>query len=213
MVSQFRFGISGSLSLVAVLALSMPAMSQPREERIKCLSRAHDYSYDIVIQSCTDLISAGQETRRDTAVAFNNRGVAYYMKRELDHAIEDFSQAIALDPNYSEPHEGRASAYFDKGDYDRALNDQNEAIKLDPGNVMALSNICDALLVVGQSQVALANCNEALRQQSDDAVALLHRGNAYLRLGEWDRAIADYDTVLHGHPGISFRSTGADWQS
>jgi tetratricopeptide (TPR) repeat protein len=198
---MIRFGIFGSLSLGAVLALPVPAISQPRDERIECLGRAHDYPYDIVVQSCTDLINAGQETKRDTAVAFNNRGVAYYLKRDLDHAIEDFSQAIALDPSYSEPHDGRASAYSDKGDYDRAVSDLNDAIKLNPKNVTALSNICDTLLVVGQPQVALADCNEALNQQPDDAVALLHRGNVYLRLGEWDRAIADYDAVLHGHPG------------
>jgi tetratricopeptide (TPR) repeat protein len=200
MVSRFRFGIFGSLSLGAVLALPMPAMSQPREAWIKCVNQAHGYSYDIQIESCTDLIRSGQETRHDRAAAFNNRGVAYYTKRDLDHAIEDFSQAIALDPDNSDPYQGRASAYGDKGDNNRALSDYNESIRLNPKNATALSNICDTLLIVGQPQAALADCNEALNQRPNDATALVHRGNVYLRLGDWNRAIADYDAVLHGHP-------------
>jgi tetratricopeptide (TPR) repeat protein len=200
MESRFRFGIFGSLTLGAALALPMPAMAQSREAWIKCVNQGRVYSFDIQVQSCTDLIRSGQETRHDTAAAFDHRGFAYYVKRDLDHAIEDFNQAIALDPGYSEPYDGRASAYSDKGDHGRALSDLNEAIRLDPKNVTALSNICDELLIVGQPQAALADCNEALNLQPDRAVALVHRGNVYLRLGKWDQAIADYDTVLHVQP-------------
>jgi tetratricopeptide (TPR) repeat protein len=195
-----RFGVFG-LSFCAVLALPISAMSQPREAWIKCDNWAHTYSYDIQIQSCTDLIRSGQETRSDTAVAFNDRGVGYYFKRDLDHAIEDFSQAIALDPsNSSDSYQGRASAYSDKGDYDRSLSDFHESLRLNPKNATALSNICDLLLIMGQPQAALAECNEALNLQPIDAITLVHRANVFLRLGEWNQAIDDYDIVLRSNP-------------
>ena len=33
--------------------------------------------------------------------AFNNRGIAWYHKKELDKAMADYTEAIRLDPKYA----------------------------------------------------------------------------------------------------------------
>ena len=57
---------------------------------------------------------------------------AYSSKGEHDRAIEDYSRAIELDPEYAPAYYNRGNAYSDKGEYDRAIEDLNRAIELDP---------------------------------------------------------------------------------
>jgi tetratricopeptide (TPR) repeat protein len=52
-----------------------------------------DYGY--VIKEYTQMIHHDP----DYAVAYNNRGWAYYMKGDWDQAIADFETALRLDPN------------------------------------------------------------------------------------------------------------------
>ncbi|MFN2182777.1 MAG: tetratricopeptide repeat protein, partial [Anaerolineae bacterium] len=46
---------------------------------------------------------------------------------ELDLAIENYTKAIALDPQDAEAYSDRGLAYHDKGDYDRAIADFDQA--------------------------------------------------------------------------------------
>ena len=61
-------------------------------------------------------------------------------KEPNDRAIEDFNQAIRLNPNYAAAFHNRGLAYDDKGQYDRAIEDFNQAIRLDPNDAIAFYN-------------------------------------------------------------------------
>ena len=50
------------------------------------------------------------------STAFLERGEVYLQKGDLARAIEDFTEAIRLDPNYYQPYEGRAKAFRTLGD-------------------------------------------------------------------------------------------------
>jgi len=57
----------------------------------------------------------------------------YFIKKEYDGAVADFSEAIKLDPRTANGYVSRGLAYRAKGDYDRAIADQSEALRLNPG--------------------------------------------------------------------------------
>jgi Flp pilus assembly protein TadD len=54
---------------------------------------------DTVIAGCTAIIQSGQEPCEKLATAFDNRGVAYRQKGEDDRALQDYEQAIQLNPS------------------------------------------------------------------------------------------------------------------
>jgi tetratricopeptide (TPR) repeat protein len=95
---------------------------------------------EIAIGSCTALIESGQETDEVLAVAFFVRGISYDNKQDYDRAIQDYNEAIRLDPNHSYVFTNRGNVYFYKQDYDRAIQDYNEAIRLDPNYANAFHN-------------------------------------------------------------------------
>ena len=68
----------------------------------------------------------------EEARAYLDRGFAYYEKGDYDLAIEDYTEAIRLRPEYASFYWFRGDAYLKKGDYDRAVEDYTEAFRLDP---------------------------------------------------------------------------------
>src|SRR3712207_4675746 len=69
------------------------------------------------IAGCTQVLERGsRETTGTRAVAFNNRGVAYAAKGDLNRAITDFNEAIRLDPEDAYVFNNRGNAYRSRGD-------------------------------------------------------------------------------------------------
>jgi tetratricopeptide (TPR) repeat protein len=82
--------------------------------------------HDLRIKGCSALI----ERNAKDIVAYHNRGEAYGLKGDFDHAIADYTNAIVLDPNYAPAYNSRGRAYVSKGDYVRAVDDVTKAGEL-----------------------------------------------------------------------------------
>src|SRR3990170_1960868 len=70
------------------------------------------------------------EERLLQAIEWFEKGYEYGINGEYDREIEDYSKAIALDPNYAFAYLKRGFAYDDNKQYDRAIEDYNKAIAL-----------------------------------------------------------------------------------
>jgi tetratricopeptide (TPR) repeat protein len=64
------------------------------------------------------------------AKAYNNRGIAYTLKKQFDLAIADFNKAIELDPKNGKPYHNRAIVYSYQGEIDKARQDLQKAQSL-----------------------------------------------------------------------------------
>ena len=88
---------------------------------------------DRTIGGCTSVIERGKRESPETrAAAYNIRGLAYGGKGRYDHAIGDFTKAIALKPNDADFYNNRGTAYGMSGEYDLAIADFDKAIALNP---------------------------------------------------------------------------------
>ena len=118
--------------LVSSLGLSDGAWGQgPRHFR-----DAHEAyqrrDFDGAIRLYTLAIDSGDLPHPDLFFAFNNRANAYAAKRDWDHALQDYSEALRLNPKFAGALRNRGTVYARKGDDARAIQDFSEAARLDP---------------------------------------------------------------------------------
>lgn len=134
------------------------------------------------------------------AVGFNDRGVFSYDKGQLDQAIANFNQALALYPQYAVAYNNRGSAYSQKGQLDQAIADYNQALSIDPQYAQAYSNRGCAYADKGQLDQALADQNQALSIDPQNYDAYYNRGDVYKAKGLIDQAITDYTEAIKIKP-------------
>jgi tetratricopeptide (TPR) repeat protein len=124
-----------------------------------------------------------------------NRGLTYRNMGDLKHALPDFSQAIALQPDNWPAYGIRAFCYTAVGDYDRGIADYTIAIAHNPhpGTVFERGQ---AYLNKKDYRNALADLNRSLADRPNFVPGYQLRANAYVGLKEYDRAVADAETAL-----------------
>ncbi len=85
-------------------------------------------------------------------MAYSNRGSVYDDLGQHQRAIEDYDEAIRLDPQDAAAYNNRGLAYVDLGQFQKATIDLDEAIRLDPQLAMAYNNrsLAYANLVLSQ---------------------------------------------------------------
>ena len=81
---------------------------------------------------------------------------------ELDSAIEEHSQAIAIDPQDTEAYYHRGLAYVTTGQYDQALADFGKVLELDPANASAYYVCGQVYAELGEREESIAYLERAL---------------------------------------------------
>jgi lipoprotein NlpI len=136
--------------------------------------------------------------------ARSSQRLLYGRKGQLDRAIEDFDQAIRLNPNFAEAYVKRSIAHALKGQSDRAIEDLDQAIRLNPNYAQAFYNRGTAYDRKGQFDRAIEDFDQAIRLNPNNVAAFLDRGNEYRAQGDFDRAIADYSEGIRLDPRLTF---------
>ncbi len=147
--------------LAIAVSVTMPAYAQTAGDTCAGIGIGTGLP-DSRIAACTEVIGAQQTTASDRAVAYYNRGSAYYTKGRYDLAIADCSQALRLQPNYAYASYVRGLAYNNTAQYDLAIADCSQALRLNP-------YYADAYVVRGlayfnkrQYDLAIADYSQAL---------------------------------------------------
>jgi tetratricopeptide (TPR) repeat protein len=186
---------AAALFLLGFVALAA-AQAPPAD-----LTRCADTDADTSIGACTSLIGSTGQSDDALAKAFTYRGFSYLKKNQYDRAIEDFDQAIKLDPNNAWAFANRGNAYFNKRQPDRALQDYDQALQLNPLGYATLFYGRGAIYSArGETDRAIAEFDEAIRLQPEFPEAFRNRGNALFDSGQFSRAIEDFDQALHFRP-------------
>ena len=130
-------------------------------------------------------------------------------------AVENFDQAIALNPEY-------ARAYFERGlvkreldQADDALDDFTRAIALDPEYTEAYYQRGEVYIWLGQSERAAPDLTRVIERDPQRVKAYFLRGLTRIRAKEYDRAIEDYTAMLRIDPDNTpaYHDRAYCWQS
>ena len=139
------------------------------------------------------------ELNNELAVAYSNRGAAYWRKGVLDRAIADHTRAIELDPKDPINYINRGPAYNAKGEYDLAIADYNKAIGLNPKDrilAIAYSNRGNVYEKIGNYDQAISDYNKVLSIDSKDASAYYGLGNVHTDKKNYDQAFVDFNQAI-----------------
>ena len=195
---RFVGSVPFSILLIGLLS-SNAALAQTQQERRWCEGEA-GATVAQRIEACTSVIKAGNDKGEKLAEAFNDRGVAYRLKGEPDHAILDYSEALKLNGKFAAAYNNRGVAYDRKGDYDHAIQDYDQAIKLN-ASPETYFNRGNAFLGKNQYDHAIDDFNQALRLKPDFAAAFGNRCWARAVVGILKQALADCNEALRRAPG------------
>jgi lipoprotein NlpI len=196
--------------IVLLLFLLMKAAPVSSQEAERCFQEGIAKNFDLAIYYCTQVIESGGLSEKKLAIAYNNRGIGYDEKRDYNRAIQDFSQAIRLDPSYAIAYNNRGNAYRDKQDYDSAIRDYSQAIRLDPSYVIAFNNRGNAYRYKQDFDSAIRDYSQAIRLNPKYAIAYNNRGYAYFEKKDYDRAIQDFSQAIRLDPkyAIAYSNRG-----
>jgi tetratricopeptide (TPR) repeat protein len=142
-------------------------------------------------------------TRAIDADAHFDSGMAFLERQEYDKAINDFTEAIRLDPNVAIIYFNRGNAYYDQGNLDKASSDYNEAIRLNPNFARAYVGRGDVIREQGNLDKAISDYNEAIRLEPNYVPAYDGRGRAYGSSGNYDKAISDFTEAIRLDPNLA----------
>ena len=134
------------------------------------------------------------------AVAFNNRGYSYIKKGDYNRAIQDFDEALRLNPKYAMALNNRGRSFTATGQYDRGLRDLDEAIRLDPKVSSAYNNRGWTYNKKHEYDRALIDLDEAIRVDPKNAIAYINRSASYNGKHDYDRAIREADEAIRLMP-------------
>jgi tetratricopeptide (TPR) repeat protein len=126
------------------------------------------------------------------AFAYYNRGNVYEAKKDYDHAIADFGDAIQLDSKNAAYFNSRCWVRALSGrDLTRALADCNESLRLRPDVANVFNSRGLAQLKLGAFNESIADYDTVVKQNAKDADSLYGRGIAKLRSGDSAGGYAD----------------------
>lgn len=122
----------------------------------------------------------------------------------LERTIQDFSQAIALDPTVPSYFHMRANSYLGLGKDDLAIADFTAGIKLDPKNAGLFSGRGQVYQLLRKPALAVADLSRAIELEGPDdlfaGLDFVMRAHLYEELGKLDLAVRDWDVLVKRKP-------------
>lgn len=141
------------------------------------------------------------DSQNADALNLARRAVAADGSGNTDKALDDFNQAIRLDPQAALAFLGRGVLLATrKRSYERAIADFDKVLVLEPDNVLALIRRGEAFGQLGENGRGLVDLDRAIALAPGSSEAYFQRGLIHARRNETVAALADYNAALERNP-------------
>jgi len=138
-----------------------------------------------------------------TANEYFEKAYDYAENGEYQLAIDNYTRAIRIDPDFTKAYIYRGFAYRSSGKCEDASFDFTRAIKIAPDDPYVhewYDYRGNAYGCLGNYEDAIADFTKAVRINPDFSGAYSNRGNTYSSLGNYEDAIADYTRAIRIDP-------------
>jgi tetratricopeptide (TPR) repeat protein/S1-C subfamily serine protease len=140
---------------------------------------------------------------RPEAYIYRNRGLMKAALKDNQGAINDYNQAIQINPNYANAYNSRGAIKATLKDRKGAIDDYSQAIQINPNYVNAYIGRGMTKTALKDSQGAIRDYDRAIQLDSNNAFAYNERGNAKVALKDNQGAIVDYDRAIRVNPNFA----------
>jgi tetratricopeptide (TPR) repeat protein len=139
-------------------------------------------------------------TSAQASLVTMRRGISYFVKGDLNRALEDYNEAIKLNPRNETAYCNRAGDLEAQGKEKEALQDYGQAINLNPKYVLAYLYRGSLHRVRGELNEAMADVAKAIESNPKDARSFIERARINLAKNQAGPAVADCETALQLDP-------------
>ncbi len=152
---------------------------------------------------------------KSNSLPYWNRGQYNRSKGDFDKALNDYSQAVTIDPNNPELYNSRGKTYFDmamSGKFEAQSKDLAQKALKDYTTALGLPNIkpkskAEILINRGAAhgsqrmfQQSIDDITEGLKIDPKNENGYFNRSIAYYTMGQIDNALSDYNEYLKFEP-------------
>jgi tetratricopeptide (TPR) repeat protein len=178
------------------------------------------YSRNMVWKDDVTLWSDVVAKSPNKARGYNNLGIGYQKRKEMDRAMEMYRKATTLTPVFidayynlgftylfqNQPDQGYYNIgifYALKGRYEDALSNYTKALAANPGFAKAYNSRGLLYASAGRYDEALSDYNKAISADPSSAPARNNRGVLYAANGRPAEALEDLDRAIALDPGYA----------
>ncbi|MDB9414252.1 tetratricopeptide repeat-containing serine protease family protein [Microcystis aeruginosa] len=137
------------------------------------------------------------------AAWYVNRGILYRRQQKYELALDDYNQAIELNPNHANAYNNRGNLYQDLQKYELALDDFNKAIEINPNFAILYYNRGNLYINQQKYDLALSDYDKAIEINPNYAEAYVNRGVLYDDQRKYELALADYSKAIDINPNLA----------
>ena len=116
-----------------------------------------------------------------TAETYTYLGNRAYGQGKYEEALQNYDQAMRVDPNYHSAYSHRGNAYLALNQYHQAISDYDRALELVPHNASTYIYRGLAYQKLGDLDKAISDYDHVITLDPHNVDAYLHRGYIYLR--------------------------------
>lgn len=130
------------------------------------------------------------------ASSYNALGTALHRQGKLDSALDAYTQAIELEPNYISAIKNRAGIYLSRQDYLLAREALDLVLDTTPGDVQAQFMYVSALVETGRATEAMSYFPAIFRSFPNAVTARLLYARALGTTGEYEKGLEEAKNAL-----------------
>jgi len=132
--------------------------------------------------------------------AYLGRGVAYANAGNPEAALEDYNNAVRIEPSYVDIYKNKGNLYMETGDKEKALEEYEKAARINPQYGDIFTNRGNVYLSSGRVDKAIEDYSTAIKLSPGSYRPYYNRGIVYIKTGQIDKAIADFTEAIKLNP-------------
>lgn len=193
--------IAASLIGLAVLAAGAYAATRTPLDQAHVDALIADCEVQKKADACTELLNAGLPFKQQqTASLYALRGSARQSAGDVKGTLEDFDQALRVEPKLTQAYLIRGALYLNGGEPQKAADDFARFISASPNASEGYYNRGLAFRALNRCDQAVSDFQQALKLNAGFADAAYQKGVCEHASSQLEQAIASYDLALSIRP-------------